>query len=116
MTIRENIKQILAKIDASQDLQRMEASDYLVKLSSLLGSLGEWLVVYEKNYIQQKINLMDEHPKMAMSKIEVLAQNCEEYTTLREAKQMEKAIMEVIRSLKYRIKVLNNEQEVAGNY
>jgi len=109
MTIRENIKELLASIWNSPDMQPMEASDKLIKLSAMLGNIGDAIVGFEQAYAQIKIDKMLEDSKLPISKIEILCQVTDEYRQLREAKELQRATIEAVRSLKVFIKVRENE-------
>ena len=93
----------------------MEASQKLTDLSALLGNVGEKIVIYEQAYIAKKVDIMDENEKMPISKVEILAQNTEEHRKLREVKMLQVAMIESIRALKYRLKVLSSEHEASVN-
>ena len=87
----------------------MEASDKLIKLSALLGNVGNRLVERERKFAQIKIQYKIDNPKMPISKIEILASDTDEYQELREVKELQKSMVETIRSLKYFVRVREEE-------
>lgn len=112
-TLRENIQSIINLI--KPDMFAVEASEKMVELSRLLGNLGEHIVKFERDYLQVKIDIMTTNDKMSMNKIELMAQNSEQYTILQQSRVLEKTTLEVIRSLKYRCRALEDEKQVSNN-
>ena len=108
-SIRDSIRKILSDTWANNDMQPMEASDKLIKLSAMLGNVGDAIVQYERSYARIKIDKMLEDTKMPTSKVEILCQDTDQYQQLREAKELQRAMIEAIRSLKVFIRVREDE-------
>ena len=114
-TAREQVREIISKINNTEDLHGDDASNYLVKLSSLLSSVGVRIRETELLYIKKKMELRREHDGISMAELTLLASAEQEYRDYNEAKDMHNEIVEMNRSLKYRIKVLRDEREAARN-
>ena len=110
-SIREEIKKLLITTWANDDMQAQEASEKLVKLAALLGNVGDHIVKCEREYNRKSLDLMNENENLSMKKVELMAQNTEEYFALREAKETQKAVLETIRSLKYFLRAREGEFE-----
>lgn len=113
--LRDQIKEILNIIWQTKDLQAGQASEYLYELSAMLGNVGEKIVEYEKLFISKKVEIMNQNPKMSLNRIELLAKDTAEWGQLREVFELRIAMVEVIRSLKYRIRHLEDEREASDN-
>lgn len=92
-----------------------EISQEMVELSSLLGSLGENIVNFDIAVANQQIALWEKEEGMSAKEAEIRTKVTEEYKRYALAKILEKAMMETIRSLKFRLRVLSDEREVARN-
>lgn len=111
MTIREIIKQLLTEIQATENLQGEPATEYLYKLSALLGNVGEKIVEYEMEFIGIQNTLLTQHPQMPIARVKLLAQGSESYKNLQECKALRETMVETIRALKYRVKSLQEEYQ-----
>ena len=109
--IREQIRELLNVIWQNADMQPLEASEKLIKLSALLGNVGDNLVKLERSYAQKKISYMQDNPKWPMSKVEIFAQDTDEYQDLRETKELQKSVVEACRALKVFIRVREEEYQ-----
>jgi len=113
MTITKIIDEYREKIINSPDLQLMEASEYLTKLSALLGNINEEIRLRDRLYANKLLEIMNEGNSVAKAK--VIAQTTDEYQNLELAKGYEHVTIEIVRSLKYRCNVLLHEQESSRN-
>ena len=113
MKIRERIQLKLDKI-----FQRMsednvygdELSKYLIELASLMGVYGQGMTDLERVYINKQIEIMDEKD-LSVGKSEIFVKATDEYNEWKKAKELEKALIETVRAIKYRIRILENEKE-----
>ncbi|MEW6606045.1 MAG: hypothetical protein AB1414_01155 [bacterium] len=103
----ENLWQNLGKITKEQ------LSQELVELSALLGNFSEALVDLEKAYTEEKLRALKLTEKV--NQAEILAKNTPAYQEYQKARLLEKAVNETIRSLKYRIRTVSEEEEVSKN-
>jgi KaiC/GvpD/RAD55 family RecA-like ATPase len=91
-----------------------EISQELVEFSVLLGSFSEKLAELEQAYVNEKLRFLSE-AEISVAKAELKAQGTEAYKNYKEAKVLEKAIIETIRALKYRLRVIKDEMEGSMN-
>jgi hypothetical protein len=108
MTIRETINEYRNKIRDCSNLGPSEASKYLVELSALTGNVNEELLKVMMDYNYKKSEFLTEIKSVA--KAEVKAQCTEEYRRLQEVKGYRDLIVELIRSLKYFLRSLEDER------
>lgn len=113
MTVRQLINDIINTIHPN--IHAVEATDKMVELSRLLGNINEVITQNDKIFISKKVEIMEANEKMSMNKVELLAQNTDEYHALQEARRLEKATLEVIRSLKFRCKALEDEYTISNH-
>lgn len=117
-SIRKKVQDLLREIWQKMEEDNVygsELSEYLVKLSSLMGDYGRGIVDLERKYINRQIEIMDEKD-LSVAKSEVFVKVTDEYVEWKKAKELEKAIIESIRAIKYRIRVLQHEMEAGSNF
>jgi hypothetical protein len=89
------------------DIDRHRAAAIRAKLSALYGNVNEWIreteMVYNKKFAET-LALND-----SVAKSEVLSKVTTEYTNFKTARDTEKVLLEMIRSLKHIIDVKDNE-------
>ena len=111
-TIRELINEKRDKI-LNQDLTKQEASKMLVEFSALMGNVTEEIRIREAKYNQVLAEQLAQEKSVARA--EVLSKITPEYRKFRRARDEEKVLIELIRSLKYYLKAKGDEWEAAGN-
>ena len=100
-TIREIIKSKLSNIwNNLRTMTQNELSQELCELSSLLGTLGENIVVFDQALAQKQLDLIDENEEMSCKEVEIRTKITDEYKNFQTAKLLEKAVLETIRSIK----------------
>ena len=107
-TIRDLIKEkasILSDMDA---VGTEKASQELVELSSLLASIGKECVDRKAWYAIRKMELLKEHGSAA--KATIYAEASSEYKDWLEAEEYRKAVIEMMRAIKYFLR--NSETEL----
>lgn len=108
-TVREEVKRILGLIRDARELTGALATEYLYQLSAWLGNIGEEIVQREQEYSAYKLSLMEEKGEWSMARVEAFARAHGSYRNLQEAKLLREAVVETIRSLKYRVRTLEDE-------
>lgn len=112
--IREIINGYRDRITTSEDLKKDEASQMLIELSAYVGNINEEIVNRESSYWRAFKVILDQ-PKMGFEKAKVYANATTEYDNLNEAKRYLETTTEMIRTLKYRLRALDDEFGVAKN-
>lgn len=92
-----------------------QVSEELVELSALLSTLGEKIVEFDQALANKQLEIWQDEPEISAKEMEVRSKVTEEYKNYQMARILEKAMLETIRALKYRIKILEKEKEVSGN-
>ena len=116
MTIRELIKQKLDKLWQNfTNLTQDELSQILVELSALLGNIGENICLLEQKFINKQLELWQENNEMSAKECEIRSKVTKEYLEYSQIKVLEKATIESLRSIKYRLRILQNEQQGCRN-
>jgi len=108
MTIREKVQLKLDEIfqRMSQDnVYGDELSKYLIELATLMGKFGQGITDLERIYINKQIEVMEEKD-LSVGKSEIFVKATDEYNEWKKAKELEKALLETIRAVKYRIRIL----------
>lgn len=107
MSIRDIINQRQIECRNSEQLFPERASQILVELSAILGNINSEILEREIAYNKRLLSCYEKESKANRAKI--LAETSEEYIALREAKNAEVCAVEMIRSLKYFLKVREEE-------
>jgi hypothetical protein len=90
-------------------------SERLLSLSILYSNLTLHIAEMESAYYGVLRLALDKEDKISVSKAEIYARSGEEYAQLRKAQNLEKAVIETIRSLKKYIRVKEQEREASVN-
>ena len=106
--IREEISERLLELRDIDAIGAGRASEVLVELSSLLGSINKECSDRRYIYSLKKIMLLDEHKTVA--KATTYGEGSNEYKDWSEAEEYRKAVIENIRSLKYYLRNSLEEQ------
>lgn len=105
-----NTKELIEKIQLEvieTDLSPLRAGELLAQLSSLLGNVTEALATVEMAYNIKMAEILKENPVVAKARI--IAQTTKEYENLLRIGGYERTVLEMIRSLKYLIKIKMEE-------
>lgn len=108
-TVRDEVKKIIAEVRGIDEMTGAAASEYAYKLAAWLQNIGEEIWKREVQLTKDKVKIMSENKDLPMTKIETLARDTENYGALLEAKYLHKAAEETIRTLKYRMRTLEEE-------
>lgn len=92
-----------------KDISRERAAEILTRLSALYGNVTEEIRQREMTYNKKYAELLNQEEKVA--KAEALSKTTEEYFSFKQARDVEKVLIELIRSLKYFLRVKENEWE-----
>jgi hypothetical protein len=115
-SIRKIIKDKLNYIYINLNtLTQRELSKELVELSALFGGLGENIVQFDIAFANKQLEIWQTNEEMTAKEMEIRAKTTEEYKNFMIAKFYEKAIIEVTRSIKFRLRILANELELSKN-
>lgn len=112
-TIRELAAVKLKECGDIESLGPHRAAELLVELSSLLASTSKECVDRKSWYAILKMNLLKEHG--TASKANIYAEASEEFKQYLEAEELRKVIIEAQRSIKYYLRV-NEEERRNQNY
>lgn len=107
-TIRETVSLKLKEVGDIEAIGAHRAAALLVELSSLLANVSRECVDRKIWYAQKKMMLLKEYTKSNQATI--AAEASSEYKDFLEAEELRKVVIEAIRSLKYYLRV--NEQEM----
>jgi len=113
-TIRDRIKEYSSVILNTEELSLDEASQTLIEISALTGNINDEIWRCNRIYLN-KLDEILSLPKMTVNRAEIKAQCSNEFNDLQLAKNVEKTATEIVRSLKYRCKVLMEEYKTSGN-
>ena len=108
-TIRELIRERAEEIRHVGQIGPHRAAEVLTELSSLLSSLNSEITEHEYWYHQKVVELLKEHEKA--NRAEIFARACPEWKELRERQAQQKALMEMIRALKYFLRTSEEEMK-----
>lgn len=112
MTIRDLAAQKLKECGDIESLGAHRAAELLVELTSLLASVSKECVDRKAWYAVKKMELLKEWSKAAIATI--YAESSPEYKQFLEAEELRKVIIEAQRSLKYYLRI--NEDEARQQY
>ena len=87
----------------------------LSKLSVLMSNIIEIMPDVERTYINKQNEIMDAE-NLSVAKSELRAKATNEYVAYKKIRGVEKALIETIRALKMRIRVLGHDFEGSRNY
>jgi len=107
--IQEKLNEIFQRM-SEDNVYGDELSKFLIELAILMGAYGQAITDLERVYINKQIEVMNEKD-LSVGKSEIFVKATDEYNEWKKAKELEKALIETIRSIKYRIRILENEKE-----
>lgn len=107
MSVREMVKSYQREIQQTPDLQPERAADLLMRLSSLIGNVLDEIREADAEYAVTLLHFLDTEKKANRAKIR--AEISPEFRRSREARDTEKLITELTRSLKYFLKAKADE-------
>jgi hypothetical protein len=107
MSVRELIRQMQVEIRDANDLQPDRAVELLMKLTALLGNIADEIRAADLAYSLILLQQLEtsEHANRAR----IWAETSGEYQRKREARDTKELCVELIRSLKYFLKVKEDE-------
>ena len=88
-------------------------SEKLISLSVLYASLTSHITEMESDYYKEFTLILNAHPEWKTNRAEVEIKSSDTYKEYRKATNLEKALIEIIRSCKKFIKIKENEQEIS---
>lgn len=112
-SIRDLIKEIAVRLREPDNLHSEEAARLLVELSSLLSSVNVEIVQSEFAFNKKKKELLDEAE--SVSAAEVVARATDEWLAWKERVAFGASCEEMIRSLKYLCRNLDEERRIIPN-
>lgn len=113
-TIREIINNYRNRLINASQLTPKEASETIVELSALMGNITEEIQKREFDYNTALLELLKKE-KMTVARAKIEAQVSAEYGELQTAKGQKEMTLELIRSLKYLLRIMESEFEVSKN-
>lgn len=109
MTIRALVKQAQSEIQKNPDLLPDRAAELLNLLSSLLGNISDEIRNADMEYAKVLLAALESEEKANRARIK--AEISPEYQRKREARDTRELAIELMRSLKYFIKVKQDEYQ-----
>lgn len=115
-TIRGQVRSIITHVHKNADnMFGNEMSQCMLNLTLLLPNVSQEQVENETEYLKLLNQYLEDDPKLSKAKAEVRAQVSEFYKRSRQAKHLHEDMIEIIRALKYRMKMLENEEKSTQN-
>jgi hypothetical protein len=109
MSIRSTIEEIRNELRDTPPADAMACSEYLVKLSAIYGNVNDEIGRTEALHHQNMAQMLDTDPTVGVEKLKIKAQALPAYIDLQTAKRLSELTKELINSLKYRSRALENE-------
>lgn len=113
LTIRERIQSYQNEILAGS-LMPQRASEILTEISALLGNINEQIKNCDIAYNKVLLGFYETEEKANRAKIK--ADISPEYEAMRDARNVEKVATELIKSLKYLLRSMENEFRQGGSF
>jgi hypothetical protein len=114
MTTRELINTYRQRFLHAEQVTRLEASEALVELSALLGNINDEIRRCDQLYYRRFDELLSSE-KISFNRAEIKMRASDEYNNLQEAKNLLEMSLELIGSLKYLCRGLDDERGAARN-
>lgn len=111
ISVRELVKSYQREIQQTADLQPDRAAELLMHLSALVGNVLDEIREADAEYAVTLLHFLDTEKKANRAKIR--AEISPEFRRSREARDTEKLITELTRSLKYFLKAKEAEYQMA---
>lgn len=113
MTVRDQVSTILGTINMNfKTLEAHECADFALVLSSLLSSILEHEANAEGLCNVYKINLMEQTADLTDAKATSMMKSSPEWMEWQKVKALRIGVLETIRSLKSRVKLKTEEQQL----
>ena len=109
-TVRDIVRSIQVEV-RHESLTPERASHVLLTLTSLLGNCSEEIRIAEMDYNQRLLQCLETDE--AANRAKIRAQTSPEYVRLREAKDTKELAFEMTRSLKYMLRVAEEEMRLS---
>lgn len=111
MTVRELVKSYQREIQQTADLQPDRAAELLMKLTALLGNVADEIRDADAEYSVTLLHFLDSEKKANRARIR--AEISPEYRRKQEARDTKELVVELARSLKYFLKVKQDEMQMS---
>lgn len=111
MSVRELVRAYQKEIQQSNDLQPDRAAEILMKLTALFGNCADEIRAADSEYAVTLLHYLDTEAKANRARIR--AEISPEYRRKQEARDMKELVVELSRSLKYFLKVKEEEMRMA---
>lgn len=111
MTVRALVRDIQREVRETADLQPDRAAELLTRLSALLGNISD--EIREADMAFNVVLLQHLESEEAANRAKIRAQTTPEYQRQREAKDLQTLAVELIRSLKYFLRVKSEEARLS---
>ena len=112
MTIRELVRSYQTEIHQATDLLPDRAAELLMKLSALMGNVLDEIRAADAEYAVTLLHYLDTEAKANRARIR--AEISPEFRRKQEARDTEKLVVELTRSLKYFLRAKSDEYQMAG--
>ena len=113
-TLSDNINEIINDINSHRgDWDAQYLAEKRIELSTWLANLNEKIAEFEHQYYVVCQMAIDKDPSLSFAKAQNMAKAGDEYLKLRKAQGLEKAVVEMVRSINRFIRLKENEQELS---
>ena len=107
MTVRELVKSYQREIQQTSDLLPDRAAELLIKLSALMGNVLDEITQADAEYAVTLLHLLDTEKKANRARIR--AEISAEFRRKQDARNTQKLVEELTRSLKYYLRAKQDE-------
>ena len=111
LSVRDLVKSYQREIQQTADLQPDRAADLLMKLSALMGNVLDEITEADSEYAVTLLHLLDTEKKANRARIR--AEISAEFRRKSEARNTQKLVEELTRSLKYYLRAKSEEMQMA---
>lgn len=111
MSVRDLVKSYQREIQQTSDLLPDRAAELLMQLSALVGNVLDEIREADSEYAVTLLHFLDTEKKANRAKIR--AEISPEFRRVREARDTQKLIEELTRSLKYFLRAKSEEMQMA---
>lgn len=111
VTVRELVRSYQREIQQTADLLPDRAAELLMQLSALMGNIADEIREADSEYAVTLLHFLDTEKKANRARIR--AEISPEFRRKQEARDTEKLVVELTRSLKYFLRVKSEEMQMS---
>lgn len=111
MTIRALVLSLQQEVRDTADLSPSRAAEILLKLTALLGNVNDEIRLADHGYAIVLLRFLEADE--AANRAKIRAETSTEYLRRREARDTKELVVELIRSLKYQLRAVEEEMRLS---